>query len=46
MASVSHELRTPLSAVLGFAEELRSNAGSFRADLYYRLAVARQEGGG
>jgi len=32
VASVSHELRTPLSAVLGFAEELRSNAGSFRAD--------------
>jgi signal transduction histidine kinase len=32
VASVSHELRTPLSAVLGFAEELRTNAGSFRAD--------------
>jgi signal transduction histidine kinase len=32
VASVSHELRTPLSAVLGFAEELRSNAGSFRGD--------------
>lgn len=32
VASVSHELRTPLSAVLGFAEELRANAGSFRAE--------------
>ena len=32
VASVSHELRTPLSAVLGFAEELRTSAGSFRAD--------------
>jgi signal transduction histidine kinase len=32
VASVSHELRTPLSAVLGFAEELRTNAGSFRAE--------------
>lgn len=32
VASVSHELRTPLSAVLGFAEELKSNAESFRAD--------------
>lgn len=32
VASVSHELRTPLSAVLGFAEELKANANSFRAD--------------
>lgn len=32
VASVSHELRTPLSAVLGFAEELRSNAESFGPD--------------
>lgn len=32
VASVSHELRTPLSAVLGFAEELRANADSFRAE--------------
>ena len=32
VASVSHELRTPLAAVLGFAEELRANASSFRAE--------------
>lgn len=32
VASVSHELRTPLAAVLGFAEELRDNASSFRAE--------------
>lgn len=32
VASVSHELRTPLAAVLGFAEELRVNASSFKAD--------------
>lgn len=29
VATVSHELRTPLSAVLGFAEELKSQASSF-----------------
>ena len=32
VASVSHELRTPLAAVLGFAEELRANASSFRGE--------------
>lgn len=32
VASVSHELRTPLAAVLGFAEELKTNASSFRAE--------------
>jgi len=32
VASVSHELRTPLAAVLGFAEELKANAASFRGD--------------
>lgn len=30
VASVSHELRTPLSAVLGFAEELKNRADSYR----------------
>ncbi|MGD2102005.1 MAG: GAF domain-containing sensor histidine kinase [Acidimicrobiia bacterium] len=29
VATISHELRTPLSAVLGFAEELKSQASSF-----------------
>ena len=29
VASISHELRTPLSAVMGFAEELASQAASF-----------------
>jgi signal transduction histidine kinase len=32
VASVSHELRTPLSAVLGFAQELKANADSYRAE--------------
>ena len=32
VASVSHELRTPLAAVLGFAEELRTNRASFGAE--------------
>jgi two-component system sensor histidine kinase KdpD len=32
VASVSHELRTPLAAILGFAEEIRDNASSFRAE--------------
>ncbi|HWB88569.1 MAG TPA: ATP-binding protein [Acidimicrobiia bacterium] len=32
VASVSHELRTPLAAVLGFAEELKASASTFRAD--------------
>lgn len=32
VASVSHELRTPLSAVLGFAQELKDNAYSYRAE--------------
>ncbi len=29
VATISHELRTPLSAVLGFAEELKSQAATF-----------------
>ena len=32
LASVSHELRTPLAAVLGFAEELKAHASSFRPE--------------
>jgi signal transduction histidine kinase len=32
LASVSHELRTPLAAILGFAQELRSNAMNFDAE--------------
>lgn len=32
VASVSHELRTPLSAVLGFAEELRTQGSSLDAE--------------
>lgn len=32
LASISHELRTPLAAVLGFAEELKVHASSFRPE--------------
>lgn len=47
VASVSHELRTPLTAVLGFAEELKANASSFRpeelADMLKLIADQSQE---